>query len=466
MPKYVAVVFTLLALIGCGSACAESLPPPTPTFTPMTFTPTKTPTATATPNMEATVEARVQATIEAMPTDTPTASPTPTPTTTPVPTSTPTPTSTPNIEAALQAAIQAIPAATLTPIVTPSPTPTLSPTTLTLTEQGHSQNVDWYIQSAKDAESIAQNFNELVHRFTTEHNRDTGESSEAWLARLRAFGRDFRARVVQPINALVTYLSNPPFDPPTEIIAARGEMTSAYAHWDAWVDDMIDTARLRLGIEAWKRGAGLLVSQETLEAVSAVPTPAPTSASVADLVERTRKSVVRIQTRYGAGSGFVASPAGHILTNEHVIRGSTQIIVTFDDGTQMIPLVLDVYPWQDIAVLKVTSRGVMDHLILTWDVEQGEEVVALGYPLQSVEALADRMSVTKGIVSSLRDIDGTQYVQTDAALNKGNSGGPLINLRGEVVGMITRGINSAEGITFAVGAHALASALVAQGTPD
>ena len=101
----------------------------------------------------------------------------------------------------------------------------------------------------------------------------------------------------------------------------------------------------------------------------------------------------------------------------------------------------------------------MDHLILTWDVKEGEDTVALGYPLQSIESLADRMTVTKGIVSSLRDIDGIQYVQTDAALNKGNSGGPLINLKGEVVGMITRNFSPAEGITLAIRAPHLAAAL-------
>ena len=324
MQRHVPVLFAffLWAVI---SACAESVPPPTPTFTPVTFTPTKTPTATATPNTEATVTAMVQATVAAIPT------PTPIPTATPVPTSTPTSTPTPNIEATVQVAIQAtmvaMPTATQTPTVTPSPTPTptFSPSPITLTVTERTQHVDWYFQSTKDAESIAQDFNEMAHRFTTEHNRNTGESSEATLARLRAFGIDFRARVVQPINALVTYLSNPPFDPPTQIIAARGELTSAYAHWDAWIDDMLDTAKLRLGAEAWKRGAGHLVSQETVEAVSAVPTPASTSASVADLVERARKSVVRIHTLYGGGSGFVVTAAGHILTNEHVVRDNTEI---------------------------------------------------------------------------------------------------------------------------------------------
>ena len=103
---------------------------------------------------------------------------------------------------------------------------------------------------------------------------------------------------------------------------------------------------------------------------------------------------------------------------------------------------------RDIALLKVTAAGELTALQFANQIREGDEVVALGYPLD----LGESMTVTKGIVSALRTSGSVSYIQTDAAINPGNSGGPLLNVNGEVVGMTTSGYSGdvAQGIGFAI----------------
>ena len=176
-------------------------------------------------------------------------------------------------------------------------------------------------------------------------------------------------------------------------------------------------------------------------------TPIPdTGQSIADVVERTRAGVVRIAGTAGAGSGFVIDPAGYILTNEHVVGEAGRLSVVFDHGARLTPQVIATDAARDIALLKVESTRRLTALPLATEAREGDEVVALGYPLD----LEGGMSVTRGIVSAFRTYGGVAYVQTDAATNPGNSGGPLLNLRGEVVGMSSRGLLEAQGIGFAI----------------
>ena len=199
---------------------------------------------------------------------------------------------------------------------------------------------------------------------------------------------------------------------------------------------------------------------------TSTPTPAPTSTpmptptesasqSIADVVESTRAGVVRVAGTSGAGSGFVVDPDGYILTNEHLLDGTGRLTVVFDHGARLTPKVVATDAARDIALLKVESSRELTALPLATEAREGEEVVALGYPLD----LAGGMSVTRGIVSAFRSYGGVSYVQTDAATNKGNSGGPLLNLRGEVVGMNSRGLLSAQGIGFAIRYDILSSRL-------
>ena len=193
------------------------------------------------------------------------------------------------------------------------------------------------------------------------------------------------------------------------------------------------------------------------------PTPTPdTAQSMADVVERSRTGVVLIAGTSGSGSGFVVDPAGYILTNEHVIAGADRLTVVLDDGTRLTPQVVAFDAERDIALLRVETTGQLTALPLATEVREGDEVVALGYPLD----LQDRMTTTRGIVSAFRTFRGVAYIQTDAATNPGNSGGPLLNLSGEVVGMNTsvrREIQGrdydAQGIGYAIRFDVLSSRL-------
>lgn len=167
---------------------------------------------------------------------------------------------------------------------------------------------------------------------------------------------------------------------------------------------------------------------------------------------------MQVRATSGSGSGFIVDSQGHILTNEHVIEGSNRIAVVLDDGSTLPAQLISSDATRDIALLKVTTSARLTVLPLATQVRAGEAVVALGYPL----SLGSDITVTRGIVSAFRTIRGVDYVQTDAALNPGNSGGPLLNLRGEVVGMNTSGLREgedyiAEGIGFAIKSNVLSN---------
>jgi serine protease Do len=141
------------------------------------------------------------------------------------------------------------------------------------------------------------------------------------------------------------------------------------------------------------------------------------------------------EVKSSAGSGFVVDPDGVILTNWHVVAGAYEIFVTFADGTRLDAEVMNAARIVDLALLKVNAGHKLQ--AVTWGdsthVEVGDSVLAIGNPL------GIGMSVSGGIVSALhRNISDTPYddfIQTDAAINHGNSGGPLFNMQGEVIGV-------------------------------
>jgi serine protease Do len=150
------------------------------------------------------------------------------------------------------------------------------------------------------------------------------------------------------------------------------------------------------------------------------------------------------------GSGFVISPDGYIVTNNHVVEEVDSITVKFDDGRELPAKIVGRDPKTDIALLSVESEQPLYALPLgdSEAVRTGEWVVAIGNPFGLEH------TVTAGIVSAKhRDIDQgvyDDYIQTDAAINPGNSGGPLINLAGEVIGINTAINPRANTIGFAV----------------
>jgi serine protease Do len=168
------------------------------------------------------------------------------------------------------------------------------------------------------------------------------------------------------------------------------------------------------------------------------------------------------RTVQGLGSGFIASPDGVVITNEHVIDGAEEIVVTTREGSDYEATVLGMDPLTDIAVLKIDGDGLPTAIIgRSTDLMIGEWVVAIGNPYSYLLGNTEP-SVTAGVVSAVgRNIipsrsDETIYVgmiQTDAAINPGNSGGPLVNALGEVVGVnssIFSGTGESVGIGFAI----------------
>ncbi|MBA2670359.1 MAG: trypsin-like peptidase domain-containing protein, partial [Gemmatimonadetes bacterium] len=148
--------------------------------------------------------------------------------------------------------------------------------------------------------------------------------------------------------------------------------------------------------------------------------------------------------RQGSGSGFIISPDGYLLTNDHVVANATRVTVTLSDRRQFAAEVIGRDPNTDVAVLKIEASDLpVVRLGSAEGLEVGDWVLALGYPLSLGE------TVTAGIVSAKGRNLGIMrqnrnaaaplehFIQTDAAINPGNSGGPLVNLRGEVVGINT-----------------------------
>ncbi len=157
--------------------------------------------------------------------------------------------------------------------------------------------------------------------------------------------------------------------------------------------------------------------------------------------------------RRSSGSGFFISPDGELLTNNHVIEDATTIEIALDDDTRYKVKVVGRDPATDIALLRVEDPDrTFPHLALgdSERVRVGEWVMAVGNPLQLDHTVTIGVVSAKGRVLGLSDSSFENFIQTDAAINLGNSGGPLVNLKGEVIGINTA-INAAgENLGFAV----------------
>lgn len=162
-------------------------------------------------------------------------------------------------------------------------------------------------------------------------------------------------------------------------------------------------------------------------------------------------SVVKIQTNYGDATGFILTKNGLIITNRHVVSRSNKAEIIFYDKTKVEATVIRRDANADIAILSVGERFQslsLQPLPICYQQypNLGENVIAVGNPL----SLSN--TITRGIVSGIRETESQTLIQTDAAVNPGNSGGPLLNKYGEVVGVVNARMGGAgiEGLGFAV----------------
>ena len=197
--------------------------------------------------------------------------------------------------------------------------------------------------------------------------------------------------------------------------------------------------------------------------VTYLPTSTSDSLTTPQIYEKTINSVVAISTylnqggyqqAIGTGTGIIMSEDGYIITNAHVIEDGNQIMVTLNDGTEYQAQVVGSDSKVDIAVIKVEATGLTagnfgdsDSLV------HGEPAIVIGNPL----GMDFAGTITDGIISSTsREVKIDNYImnllQTNAAVNPGNSGGPLINCRGEIVGVVSAkiSVDDVEGIGFAI----------------
>ncbi|HET6380648.1 MAG TPA: trypsin-like peptidase domain-containing protein [candidate division Zixibacteria bacterium] len=191
------------------------------------------------------------------------------------------------------------------------------------------------------------------------------------------------------------------------------------------------------------------------------------SSAVITAVERTMPAVVKIQSlrgglfggSSGVGTGFIFDSDGWILTNRHVVRDASEVTVILNDSREFPARIVGLDTLTDLAIIKIDAEGLPTVTIgSSEDLKQGQLAIAIGNPLGEFEN-----TVTTGVISGLgrRIVAGgslpddeaerlTNLIQTDAAINQGNSGGPLIDSAGQVIGINTAVNQEAQGIGFAI----------------
>lgn len=165
------------------------------------------------------------------------------------------------------------------------------------------------------------------------------------------------------------------------------------------------------------------------------------------------EGMVAVNAGEALGSGFFVTQC-YVVTNNHVIQGAEEIILRTNSKHLSVANVVAADSTRDLALLRTSAKGCHQLAIdITGHVKVGEEVFAIGAPMGLTN------TVTKGIVSALRQTDsGVSYIQADASVNPGNSGGPLLTRSGKVIGVNTFKLKGAQGLNFAVSASEIVKA--------
>jgi len=197
---------------------------------------------------------------------------------------------------------------------------------------------------------------------------------------------------------------------------------------------------------------------DELAPISITPCSSEHQILLPDNLQSALRSVLTIQAGNSMGSGVIISSDGWAITAGHVVSGLSEVAVRMQSGLELTATVVRVDSQQDVALIRLPGRGHPCLSIAIGDEPKiGTDLFAIGAP--TGEGLA--FSVTKGVVSGLREWQGKRYIQTDAALNPGNSGGPLLSPQGRIVGIVSWKIVAPgfEGLAFGVPVQALVDRL-------
>ncbi len=277
-------------------------------------------------------------------------------------------------------------------------------------------------------------------------------------------------------SALYSRSSRVAQQPPTVAVPVPGRIRSALARVSPssprvlWSAIGLLTLLLALSLSlALRPGARKLTQEDIDKAVMHTLANNVLPSAAAKAYENIRPSVVRVvgygktkdkngkeseeETERGVGTGVVIVDKGIILTNLHVVAGAQTIKVTFSDGLESIATITGVQPENDLAVLQ--AQKIPDDMIAatmrsTADLLPGDQVVAVGFPFGIGPSAS--AGIVSGLKRSFRSPEGKQemrnLIQFDAAANPGNSGGPLVTMDGEVVGIVTAILNPTSARTF------------------
>lgn len=190
-----------------------------------------------------------------------------------------------------------------------------------------------------------------------------------------------------------------------------------------------------------------LVTQEPAAQGISTKTPTlvfgrpPYSGPIKDHIDEVTSNVVTVFAGDGHGSGFFVDGKGHLLTNEHVVRTAEKATVRFGDGKEMVAKVLATDARRDVALLVAEGASAPGLPIQSREIKVGETVFAMGSPLDE----QFQSTLTKGVVSAFRTEDGYPFIQSDVGVRPGNSGGPLMDEAGNVIGISDLAIVDASG---------------------